>query len=136
MAAVSADGSTVCVLIRRLNSSCNRSIALVVRTLRHWLGGSRVQAVAGFLQAVGNGAVFEAPLADEGLATDRDLLGRRRVDHVVVIRGDLFVQPLGGMGEQVPVLVDRAALNRHAVPDRGDGLVEPRRAMTIRNSGR
>jgi hypothetical protein len=29
MAAVSADGSTVCVLILRLNSSCSRSIALV-----------------------------------------------------------------------------------------------------------
>ena len=29
MAAVSADGSTVCVLIRRLNSSCSRSIAFV-----------------------------------------------------------------------------------------------------------
>ena len=43
MAAVSADGSTVCVLILRLNSSCNRSIALVVRTLRHWLGGKRVK---------------------------------------------------------------------------------------------
>src|ERR1700731_2004861 len=44
IAAVSADGSTVWVLIRRLNSSCNRSIAFVVRTLRHWLGGSRVKA--------------------------------------------------------------------------------------------
>src|SRR5205085_12165064 len=31
IAAVSAEGSTVCVLIRRLNSSCNRSIAFVVR---------------------------------------------------------------------------------------------------------
>jgi hypothetical protein len=31
MASVSADGSTVCVLILRLNSSCRRSIALVVR---------------------------------------------------------------------------------------------------------
>src|ERR1700689_1887149 len=40
MAAVSADGSTVCVLILRLNSSCSRSIAFVVRALRHWLGGS------------------------------------------------------------------------------------------------
>jgi hypothetical protein len=29
MAAVSADGSTVCVLILRLNSSCSRSIAFV-----------------------------------------------------------------------------------------------------------
>jgi hypothetical protein len=43
MAAVSADGSTICVLIRRLNSSCSRSMALVVRTLRHWLGGNRVK---------------------------------------------------------------------------------------------
>jgi hypothetical protein len=42
MAAVAAQGSTVCVLIDRLNSSCSRSIAFVVRTLRHWLGGSRV----------------------------------------------------------------------------------------------
>jgi hypothetical protein len=36
---VSADGSTVCVLIRRLKSSCRRSIAFVVLALRHWLGG-------------------------------------------------------------------------------------------------
>src|SRR5471032_3023120 len=33
IAAVSADGRTVCVLIRRLNSSCKRSIAFVVRKL-------------------------------------------------------------------------------------------------------
>jgi len=31
--AVSADGSTVCVLIRRLNPSCSRSIVFVVRAL-------------------------------------------------------------------------------------------------------
>jgi hypothetical protein len=37
-----ADGSTVWFL-NRLNSSCSRSIALVVRALRHWLGGSRVK---------------------------------------------------------------------------------------------
>jgi hypothetical protein len=29
--------------VLRLNSSCSRSIAFVVRTLRHWLGGSRVK---------------------------------------------------------------------------------------------
>jgi hypothetical protein len=58
MAAVSADGSTVCVLILRLNC---RSIAFVVRSLRH-------------------GFVFEPPLADEGFAVFfdslRDLLMR------------------------------------------------------------
>src|SRR5207237_286941 len=43
IAAVSAEGSTVWVLIRRLNSSCNRSIAFVVRKLRHWLGGMRAK---------------------------------------------------------------------------------------------
>ena len=42
MAAVSAQGSTVWVLIRRLNSSCNRSIAFDVRIDFHWLGGKRV----------------------------------------------------------------------------------------------
>ena len=44
MAAVSAEGSTVWVLIRRLNSSCSRSMALVVRALFHWLMGNRVKA--------------------------------------------------------------------------------------------
>ncbi len=44
MAAVSAEGSTVCVLIRRLNSSCSRSLAFVVRADFHWLEGSRVKA--------------------------------------------------------------------------------------------
>src|SRR3954469_10487937 len=39
MAAVSAEGRTVWVLIRRLNSSCKRSIAFVVRADFHWLGG-------------------------------------------------------------------------------------------------
>src|SRR3954467_10928014 len=39
MAAVSAEGSTVCVLIRRLNSSCNRSTALVVLADFHCAGG-------------------------------------------------------------------------------------------------
>ena len=43
MAAVSAEGSTVWVLIRRLNSSWSRSIALVVRALFHWLKGNRVK---------------------------------------------------------------------------------------------
>src|SRR3954468_16275425 len=43
MAAVSAEGSTVWVLIRRLNSSCRRSTAFVVRADFHWLGGRRVK---------------------------------------------------------------------------------------------
>jgi hypothetical protein len=38
-----AEGSTVCVLIRRLNSSCNRSIAFDVRIDFHWLFGKCVK---------------------------------------------------------------------------------------------
>jgi hypothetical protein len=53
---------------------------------------STFRMIARFLQAVGDGAVLEPPLADEGLATGSDLLARRRIDHVVVIRGDLLVQ--------------------------------------------
>lgn len=37
MQAVSAKGSRHSVLIRRLNSPCRRSMALVVRIERHWL---------------------------------------------------------------------------------------------------
>jgi hypothetical protein len=44
MAAVAAEGSTAWVLIRRLNSSCNRSMALVVRADFHCEGGSLVNA--------------------------------------------------------------------------------------------
>jgi hypothetical protein len=73
-------------------------MAFVVRTLRHWLGDSRTKAnIARFLQAVGDSAMFEPPLADKGLAARLDLLRRRRVDHVVVIRSDL-VQTLGRVG--------------------------------------
>src|SRR4026208_1566813 len=107
IAAVSADGSTVWVLIRRLNSSCRRSIAFVVLALRHWLGGRRVEgerrspgslrpaaaegggdgAPAGSPRAVGGGAMTQPPLSDEGLTAGLDFLGRGGVDHVGVIGG-------------------------------------------------
>src|SRR3954468_7461813 len=97
MAAVSADGSMVCVLILRLNSSCSRSIALVVRALRHWLGGSRVKVnrrspASSRLSA--NGAMLEPPSADEGLEACLDLLAGVGVDHVGVASADLLVQAL------------------------------------------
>ncbi len=39
------------------------------------------------------------------------------------------MQSLGGMREQVSVLMNRAALDRYAIPDRGNGLVESWRAV-------
>ena len=94
------------------------------------------QPVAGFLQAVGDGTVLEPPFADEGLAARLDLLTRGRIDHVVIIRGDLVMQALWRVREKVPVLVDRAALNRHTIPHGGDRLVSPGAPSTMRNSGR
>jgi len=44
-AAVSAEGSTIWVLIRRLNSSCRRSIAFDVRIDFHWLFGDPIWCV-------------------------------------------------------------------------------------------
>jgi hypothetical protein len=83
MAAVSAQGRMVWVLMRRLNSSCRRSIALEVLIDFHWLGGKRVKVnslFASLLQAVGDGAAFQPPLADEGLAPRFDLGPRRGID--------------------------------------------------------
>ena len=97
IAAVSAEGRMVCVLILRLNSSCRRSMAFVVRALFHWLGGRRVKAkslIAGLLQAVGDGSVPEPPFAQEGLPALLDVLGGGGVDHVGVVGRDLLVQPL------------------------------------------
>ena len=59
--------------------------------------GDGEQTIAGFLQAVGDGAVLEPPLADECLAAGFNLLARRRIDHVAVVGGDLLVQALGRM---------------------------------------
>ena len=80
MAAVSAQGSTVPgARSGGLNFSCNRSIAFEVRIDFHWLQlepRECEQPVAGFLQAVGDGAAFEAPFADERLAPGLDLAAR------------------------------------------------------------
>jgi len=76
MAAVSAEGRTA-VLIR-LNSSCNRSVALVVPALRHLPGGRRAKAkgLSCLLE------LSEPPLAQESLAARGDLLGRRSDQHL------------------------------------------------------
>jgi hypothetical protein len=73
--------------------------------------------------------MFEPPFADEGLAPRLDFLARRRVDHVFVVGGDLIMQPLGRVRQEMAMFVDRAALNRHAAPHRGDRVLEAGRAI-------
>src|SRR3954464_2129123 len=126
MAAVSADGSTVWVLMRRLNSSCSRSMALVVRADFHWLEGSRGKANSASpasSQAVGHGPTLQPPLAQEGLSPRLDLLGALGVDHVRVVGRDLLVQPFRRMGQEIPMLVNCAALGWHRRPKRGQRLL-------------
>src|SRR5947207_10801290 len=138
MAAVAADGSTVWVFIRRLNSSCRRSIAFVVLALRHWLwrkAREGEETVACLLQAVRHRFALEPPLAQEGLAASGDLRGRGSVDHVGVIGGDLVVQALGRVRQQVAMLVHGTSLHRHSLPDRGDGLLQPRRPVNDEELG-
>src|SRR3984893_18864184 len=74
------------------------------------------QALSGLLQAVGDSTMLEPPFADKSLAAGLDLLRCRRVDHVVVIRGDLVMQALGGMREKVSVLLDWGAVGRALLP--------------------
>src|SRR3977135_963938 len=88
MAAVSAEGSTVCVLIRRLNSSCNRSIAFDVRSDFHWLFGKRVK-VKSLLPASprlsATALHFRRHLRMKRRALRRNLLLRVGVDHILVV---------------------------------------------------
>src|SRR6202008_482886 len=93
--------------------------------LARWQSREGEEPVAGFLQAVGHRTMLEPPFADEGLATRLDLLARRRVDHVVIVGGDLLMQAFGRMRQQVAVLVDRAALYWHAIPYDGDRSLKP-----------
>src|SRR5262249_12886953 len=73
--------------------------------------------------------MFEPPFADEGFAPRLDLFARRRLDHVVVVGGDLLLQALGRMRQQVPVLVNSTALHRRAIPHGGDCGLKPRRTV-------
>lgn len=65
MGAASASDNTVGVLMRRLNSSRSRSMALVVRADFHWLGGNRAgeEPLSGFLKAVGDGPALQPPFS-------------------------------------------------------------------------
>src|SRR5829696_9338888 len=112
IAALSAEGRMVWVLILRLNSSCRHSMALVVRALFHCLGGSRANAnrlLPASSRLSATARCRSRHLRKKALRRSSDLRGRRGVDHVGIVGRDLLVQPLRSMGEQVPMLVNRAA---------------------------
>src|ERR1019366_6598595 len=89
IAAVSAEGSTVCVLILRLNSSCNRSIAFVVRALSGIDGALRER---------------EGDAVSEELATAMKRIGELTMENEVLRTRVGHVGPLarGGWREWAP----------------------------------
>ena len=98
--------------------------------LRRIEAGEGEQPLPGFREAVGDGPTLEAPFAHERLAAGLHLGGGLGVDHVAVILGQLVVQVLRRMAEQVAVLVHGAALDRQlGAPQRGKRGLEPRRAV-------
>ena len=122
MAAVSDEGSTVWVLLRRFE--------LLIEALGGVAGPGAFplarrqaregeQPVAGLLQAGGHGSVAQPPLAEEGLAARHDLCRGLGVDHVAIVGRDLVAQLFRGMRQEVAMLVDRATLvaaQRRAFP--------------------
>ena len=137
IAAVSAEGSTVWVLIRRLNSSCNRSIAFDVRIDFHWLFGKRVKvkslspAPPGSLQPRG----ISLPFANERLALDLDLRLRGGIDHIIVIGGDFLVQPVGRMSKKVASLCTVHRWTNMSLQSTARALSRPGAPSTMTSSG-
>jgi hypothetical protein len=80
--------------------------------------------------------MLESRFAQEALPPCLDLLARRRIDHVVVVGGDLVVQTLGRMRQKVAVLVDRAALTGTPFQIAAIAFSSPGAPSTMRNSGR
>jgi hypothetical protein len=54
--------------------------------------------------------MLEPPFADEGLAARLDLFARRGVDQIVIVGGDLLVQALRRVGQEVAQIVNGATL--------------------------
>jgi len=84
MQAVSAQGSMHWVLMRRLNSSCSRSMALVVRMDFHWSLGKR-RKVKSFLPASSRLSATGRQRALCAFAA-APICGQHRGPRVVVIR--------------------------------------------------
>src|SRR5262245_254865 len=95
--------------------------------LVRWQSREGEELLAGFRQAVGNGAALEPPFANERFATCCHLLRCLGVDHVGEVRRDLLSEPLRSVSDQITELVDGAALNKKVRPQTSQRSLEPRR---------
>ena len=129
MAAVSALGRTVCVLIcRSIPCASVRwywlflSISIGFREAREG-----EEFISRFFQAIGDGVTFEPPFADEDLSLRLNLLLRLGVNHVVVVSRDFLVQPIWRVAEKVAALVHGAALTGTSDQSAASALSRPER---------
>src|SRR6516165_1619918 len=90
---------------------------------------------AGLLQAIDDGLALQPPFAHERLALGLHLLDRLSIDHVGVVGAELVVQLLRRMGQQVAMLVHRAALDRHLRPQRRERRLQAGAPSTMASSG-
>jgi hypothetical protein len=74
----------------------------------------------GLLQAVGDRATFQVPLAQECLPSFFDVGRGIGIDHVAVILAQLVMHVLGGMAKKVTMLVNGAALDRQRCTPESD----------------
>ncbi|GBR74571.1 hypothetical protein AA700_0303 [Acidiphilium acidophilum DSM 700] len=82
------------------------------------------EPIAGFFEAVGQAAAFQTPFGEEQPAPAHHLGTGFGVDHVVVVGGDLLVQGVWRMGQQISMLVHGAALRRRVWPKPGQRTFE------------
>lgn len=88
--------------------------------MRRIKAGEGEEPISGFLQTIGDRAALEPSLAQEGLSAGFDLCRGVGLDHVAAVFGQLVVEGLRRMGQEVAVLMNRAALNRQLLaPERG-----------------
>ncbi len=79
--------------------------------------------------------MLESPFAYEGLAAGGDLLGRRRVEYAVVIRGDRVIRPLGRVRKQVLALWTVLRWTGTPCQTKTMAFSSPSAPSTMRNSG-
>ena len=119
----------------RTKAACVGGVGL--QTIRDWVLRFNAHGPEGLAdrQAPGHpGKLNTAQREALAAMVESGLRGRRGVDHVGIVGRDLFVQPLRGMGEQAPMLVNRAPLCRHTVPDGGERYEEGRRLAVHRHA--
>src|SRR3954451_4353465 len=128
IAAVSPDGSTVWVLIRRLNflvQSLDRVYGPRRSPLARGQPEEGEQAIARLLEAAGHRRAAQAPLAQERAPLGLHLLGGRGIHHISVVGGDLVMQRIRRVRQQVAMLMHGAALGRHVRPQRRERPFQP-----------